>query len=194
MIVEHESSKYKKISVLFISEIEKLAIKKKELEVKFVSFFYNFSSKHLSLPRKVRGARRRACVGLQVKPVVKKTSDLNVNLNSLTWFSAIVVLLFPPPPPLPPPPLPSPSPPLPPPPLPSPLRRNSFVHSGFQSNISQFPKFSEHCLPVFILITFNIFSPSFAQSSSFPRCFFCSRCNLFWNSLVLQSFNMNTPS
>jgi hypothetical protein len=46
--------------------------KRKELKVNFVSFLYNVSSKHVSLPRKVRDARRSACAVLQVKVVVAK--------------------------------------------------------------------------------------------------------------------------
>ena len=68
-----DGSNYKKMSVLFISEMETLAgEKKRELKVNFVSFLYNFSSKHLSLPRKVRDASKSACAVLQVKMVVAK--------------------------------------------------------------------------------------------------------------------------
>jgi len=68
------------------------------------------------------------------------------------------------------------------------------VNLSFQYNLTHFPLVSDRCFPVFFIpitfVLFNLIFSYFTWSSSFNCSFYSHHCNLFWDSLVLHSFNM----
>ena len=73
----------------------------------------------------------------------------------------------------------------------------SVVNLGFQHSLPPFLTVSAHFLPVFTTSIFKFSSTlslHFYVVLLFHLFFHCSCCNLFWYSLVLQSFNVTIPS
>ena len=62
---------------------------------------------------------------------------------------------------------------------------HSLVAFVLQQNFPPLPTVSDRSLPVFIIpIIFNLVSPSFTRSFSFPCPYHPGCCNLFWISLI----------